>query len=128
MVDWEGAGIEVLDAEAFEGTCLERNGGSAVGFGATWCLPTRGFVPKFVARTDRLGARTVLADIPDLESPLWDTFSIQRTPTIVVFRDGRTAERLDGRRIVGLRNSDRDRRTEMLSGLSPSATPTVPPR
>jgi thiol-disulfide isomerase/thioredoxin len=111
---WEGAGLEVLRTSDFDVTRLRREGTYVVCFGATWCPPTRQFVPKFVARNGRLPAKLAIADITDRDDPLWDTFRIKITPTIVVFRNGTVADRLDGRRFVGLRDSDLDRLADLL--------------
>lgn len=121
MRTWEGVGLEVLRADDFDAGRLKRPGAYAVCFGATWCPPTRRFVPKFAARRDRLPAQLAVADISDLHDPLWDTFQIKITPTIVIFRDGFAGERLDGRRFVGLRESDLVRLSELL------AQPNGPP-
>jgi hypothetical protein len=75
-------------------------------------------MPKFVARKETLPATLAIADITELEDPLWDTFQIRITPTMIVFRDGVAAERFDGKRFVGLREADLDR-------LRRSVTPTA---
>jgi len=135
---WESTGLEVLRATDFEGTHLKREGTYAVCFGATWCRPTRGFVPKFVARNGGLPARLAIADITDWDDPLWDSFRIKITPTMMVFREGAPVGRLDGRRFVGLRDSDMDRLRELLEACatsqsrppasgSPGSGPNQPP-
>lgn len=118
---WEGLGVEVLRTSDFDSTRLRRAGTYAVCFGATWCRPTRGFVPKFVARAGRLPATFAIADITDWHDPLWDTFRITITPSLLVFRDGVTVGRFDGRRFVGLRDSDLDRLAALLTGKGATA-------
>ena len=118
---WESTGLEVLRATDFEGTHLKREGTYAVCFGATWCRPTRGFVPKFVARNGRLPAKLAIADITDWDDPLWDSFRVKITPTIMVFRDGTPVDRFDGRRFVGLKDSDLDQLAGLLAKLAGSA-------
>lgn len=113
---WEGLGIEVLRSGDFDGTRLKREGTYAVCFGATWCPPTRRFVPKFVSRAGRLPATFAIADITDWDDPLWDTFRIRITPTMMVFRDGAPVGRFNGRRFVGLRDADLDRLGAFLAG------------
>jgi Thioredoxin len=125
---WESTGLEVLRTGDFDGTRLKREGRYAVCFGATWCPPTRGFVPKFVARSGHLPAQLAMADITDLDDPLWDTFQIRITPTIVIFREGIPSARLDGRRVIGLRNADLDRLAEMLAHDAAPAGPPAPGR
>jgi Thioredoxin len=111
---WEGVGLEVLRISDFESTRLKRPGTYAVCFGATWCRPTRRFVPKFVAQSGRLPAKLAVADITDLHDPLWDSFQIKITPTIIVFRAGSPVGRFDGRRFFGLGDSDLERMGELV--------------
>ncbi len=118
----------MLRTHDFEATRLKRGGTYAVCFGATWCPPTRGFVPKFVARNGHLPAQLAIADITDLEDPLWDSFRIKITPTIVVFREGATVGRFDGRRFIGLRDQELDPLAVLLGrlgGAVPSAPTTI---
>lgn len=107
-------GVEVLRTGDFERTQLNRKGTYAVCFGATWCRPTRGFVPKFLSRAGQFAATFAIADITDWHDPLWTAFRINITPTVVVFRDGVPVGRLDGRRLVGLREADLDRLGALL--------------
>ena len=105
---WDGLGLEVLHTGDFDGTHLKRKGVYSVCFGATWCPPTRRFVPKFVARSGKYPGTFAIGDITDWDDPLWDTFRIKITPTMVIFRDGRPVERFDGRRLIGLREHELD--------------------
>jgi thioredoxin-like negative regulator of GroEL len=125
MRSWESTGLEVLRTGDFQGTRLDRPGTYAVCFGATWCPPTREFVPRFVARDGHVPGTLAMADITELEDPLWDTFRIQITPTIVVFRDGVSVGRFDGRRFVGLREKDLDGMATLLRKLTGAAAPST---
>jgi Thioredoxin len=126
---WASTGLEVLRSGDFEGTRLKRPGVYAVCFGATWCPPTRGFVPKFVARSSTgLPAMFAMADITEWEDPLWDSFRIKITPTMAVFRDGDLVARFDGRRMVGLRESDLDKLAAVLTGSSATHSAHTGPR
>jgi thioredoxin-like negative regulator of GroEL len=118
---WESTGLEVLTTVDFDGTTLKRPGLYAVCFGATWCPPTRSFVPKFVARNGKVPGTLAMGDITEWEDPLWDTFGIKITPTMAVFQDGALVGRFDGRRMLGLRESDLDKLESLLRKLSPSA-------
>ena len=125
---WDDAGLEVLQTTDFEGTRIRRGGVYVVCFGAAWCRPTRGFVPKFAARKGHLPARLAIADITELSDPLWDLFQIKITPTIRVFRDGTTVGRVNGRRLIGLRDSDLDRLGELVGTLGgPESSPPASP-
>jgi hypothetical protein len=124
--DWENTGLEVLRTGDFEATRLKRPGIYAVCFGATWCRPTRGFVPKFVARNGRLPATLAIADITEWKDPLWDSFQIKITPTMILFRDGVQVGRLDGRRFTGLKDADLDRLIELIGKVgTPLPAPTA---
>ena len=99
---WTSSGLEILREEDFSGTNLNRPGTYIVCFGAAWCPVTRRFVTRFVRDRGRLEGTLAIADITDTASPLWDIFRIRITPSIVVFRDGRVADRVDGKRFIGL--------------------------
>jgi len=80
---------------------------SVVLFHASWCPFCRAFKPAF----DRLagpGARfnpiEVLLD--DEDDPLWETFSIEAVPTVLFFKGGKVARRLDSKPGVGLTEGD----------------------
>jgi len=104
--NWSSTGLEVLSTSDFPDGRLNRPGTYVVCFGATWCPPTRRFMPKFVALKGTLGAQVAIADITDRNDPLWDEFRIRITPSIIVFRDGNVQMRLDGRRFFGISDSD----------------------
>jgi len=108
MIDvaWSSTGLEVLREVDFPGGRLNRPGTFVVCFGATWCPITRRFMPKFVALREKLWPTLAIADITDTKSPLWDTFRIRITPSIIVFRDGEVHSRIDGRRFLGVTRSD----------------------
>lgn len=116
---WEGQGLEVLLARDFEGERLKRRGTYAVCFAATWCPPTRRFVPTFIALDHQLPAHLALADITDMDDPLWDTFHIEITPTMIVFKDGAPVGRFDGRPSEALDDRDLAGLTKLLKHLPP---------
>jgi hypothetical protein len=106
---WADSGLEVLRSSDFSGPRLNRSGTVAVCFGAEWCPITRRFIPKFFARQAALGVPLAIADITDLNDPLWDTFRIRITPSVIVFRDGAMLLRMDGRRFLGITHADMNR-------------------
>ena len=106
---WDSTGLEVLRTGDFSGDQLNRAGTFVVCFGAAWCPITRRFMPKFVAEHGRIRGTLAIADITDNRDPLWDTFRIRITPSIVVFEDGRVQLRIDGRRFIGIPRSALDR-------------------
>jgi thioredoxin 1 len=96
--------LERLDERAFDGKKLLRPGTRAVAFLAEWCGFCRDFGPQFA----EIGTRPQLAvaDLTDLNSPLWEEFEVQVVPTVVVFRDGRPVLRRDGVAGEGLSAAD----------------------
>ena len=99
---WEPTGLSVLRGEDFSGVRLNRSGTFVVCFGAAWCPITRRFMPKFVAERERIRGTLAIADITDTNDPLWDTFRIRITPSILAFQDGEVRIRVDGRRFIGV--------------------------
>ena len=122
---WDSTGLAVLRTADFEAAHPRRAGTYAVCLGATWCPPTRRFVAKFVVRNGRLAAKLAIADITEVDDPLWDTFQIKITPTMVVFLDGTTVGRLEGRRFLGLRDSDSDRLSDFVGRLDNAKPPVA---
>lgn len=98
--------MERWDATAFRGEKLERPGDWGVCFLADWCP----FCQEFRRRFEKLDGTApfpiAVADVTDLESPLWDVFHIDVVPTLIAFRDGRVVWRKDGIHGAGLRQGD----------------------
>jgi thioredoxin-like negative regulator of GroEL len=101
--------MERLADEAFAGDRLDRTGTWAVAFVADWCPFCHEFLPRYAARSDPRTIQRALADLTDVENPLWERFSIEVVPTVVAFRDGRTIDRADGVLGAGLPNAELDR-------------------
>jgi hypothetical protein len=108
--------MERLSVRDFADGRLRHDGPWAVCFAAEWCRFCQDFVPKFAA-LDPMGAfRTALADVTDLESPLWEEFRIDVIPTLVAFRDGRPTWRRDGLAGEGLDTGDLDALCHEVAG------------
>ena len=119
---WASSGLEVIRSRDLPNGRLNRPGAYVVCFGAYWCGFTRRFMPQFAARKGTIPASFAIADITDREDPLWDTFRIRITPTVIVFRDGEVVLRVDGRRFFGISQAAMDTVERSLS-VSPSAVP-----
>jgi thioredoxin-like negative regulator of GroEL len=102
---WTPLGLEVFTRKDFPDGRLNRPGTFVVCFGAMWCPVTRRFMPKFLGLKGKLPGTLAIADITDTKDPLWDTFRIRITPSILVFRDGVVQMRVDGRRFFGVTKS-----------------------
>jgi thioredoxin-like negative regulator of GroEL len=118
---WEGRGVEVLTDQDFRGRHLDRPGTYAVCFAATWCPPTQAFVPLFLARKSQVPCTFALADLTDMDTPLWEDFQIEITPTLLLFRSGEPVGRWDGRPMEGLSARDLDLLAKTVRGLRPAA-------
>lgn len=98
--------MERLKDDSFSGDRLNKPGVWAVCFGADWCPFCTAFLKTF-QRLDTAGdLRIAWGDVTDTDSPLWDSFSIEVIPTLVVFRDGEATWRRDGRAGRGLSDAD----------------------
>ena len=84
-----------LDPDDFNGG-IRNKGTPAVLFVASWCPFCRSFFPVFQAGAEKAGIAWALMDISDDDSPLWETFSIEVVPTIIVFKEGEAVSRRDG--------------------------------
>jgi thioredoxin 1 len=98
--------MERIGASEFEEDRLRRPGVWAVAFLADWCPFCRDFDPKFGELADDGLYHLAAADLTDEESPLWERFEIEVVPTVIVFRDGKSTFRRDGRLGRGLGPTD----------------------
>jgi thioredoxin 1 len=72
-------------------------------FYASWCPYCRSFLPVFGKNAPRQGVRVVLrVKVDDYDNPLWDEYSIEAVPTVILFNEGQVCRRLDGRLGYGL--------------------------
>jgi thioredoxin 1 len=85
-----------LGSADFDGKRLRETGTLAVLFAADWCPFCRRFAPIFESALKAKKLSGLLADLTDLDNPLWETFDIQVVPTVMVFRDGEVLYRKDG--------------------------------
>lgn len=84
-----------LTVSAFDGQNLKDAGPIAVLFKAEWCPFCRGFTPIFQS-LQKAKVRSAAVDLSDLNNPLWETFSIDIVPTVLLFNSGKIIQRYDG--------------------------------
>lgn len=81
---------------------------TAVLFALSYCPFYRTFRPSFdkfaKAHPEKYHYLTVLLD--DHENPLWDTYAVKVSPTVIVFKNGKVCKRLDGVEGKGLSEKD----------------------
>jgi len=88
--------METFTDVQFDGAKLGRPGRWVVAFLADWCPFCRRFRGPLEDWRPPTGVRAAIADLTDLDSPLWDRFAIEVVPTLVGFRDGTVVGRRDG--------------------------------
>lgn len=105
--------MDAVRGTDFEGTRLRRPGTYAVCATATWCPFCRKFAPLFQAKDGHVAGTLATLDLSDESNPLWETLSVEVVPTILGYRDGTLAWRIDGRSMRGLAAKD----LEKMAGL-----------
>jgi thioredoxin 1 len=94
--------IEVSSKRDFESQ-LKKNKRVLALFYASWCPYCRSFLPVFDKNASKRGFDLVLrVKVDDYDNPLWDEYSIEAVPTVVLFDEGKVCRRLDGRLGYGL--------------------------
>jgi len=84
-----------LNVNNFDGRILKDTGTIVVLFEADWCPFCRQFASTFeLLRQSNVPSARV--DLSDLDNSLWDTFSIEIVPTVLIFKSGRIIQRYDG--------------------------------
>ena len=103
-----------LGPSDFNGKHLKRPGTLAVLFAAEWCPFCQRFGPIFESALAQKSAPGALADLSDLENPLWEIFDIQVVPTVLVFKDGEPVYRKNGVLGQGLPSNAMDEVVKLL--------------
>lgn len=65
-------------------------------FYASWCPFCRSFLPVFNKHEEKQGsAQFMRVKIDEDENPLWETYSLEAVPSIILFENGTVSRRLD---------------------------------
>lgn len=92
---------QLLSGETGLEAMLKKKKELFVLFYASWCPFSLAFLPKFIASAGNNEACHVRIMIDD-EDGLVDKYNIEVYPTVLFFKDGKVAKRLDGVSHVGL--------------------------
>ncbi len=87
--------IEVYSKDDFESQ-LKKNQEVFALFYASWCPFCKSFLPIFKRIiTKRNFECVVYVNLDDYDNPLWDEYSVEAVPTVVLFKGGQVWRRLD---------------------------------
>jgi len=88
--------IEV-DNKADLNKLLEKNSKVLALFYATWCPYCQNFLRSFDRNITDYNCDMVLrVNLNDYDNPLWDDFSVEAVPTVILFENKEVTNRLDG--------------------------------
>jgi thioredoxin 1 len=94
--------IEVSSKRDLE-TQLRKNEKVLVLFYSSWCPFCNSFLPVFLNLSLKEDISALLGvKIDDYDDPLWEEYSIEAVPTVILFDQGKLRGRLDGRSGYGL--------------------------
>lgn len=81
----------------FEQAVLQAEGLTMVEFWATWCASCRMIAPILDELAEEYAGRATIVKVNVDDNPEYATqFQVQRTPTLMFFRDGREVDRIVG--------------------------------
>jgi len=90
-----------LGKSEFQGVVSEP-GPHVVVFAAKWCHYCSNFLEQIKSSGNPTEVEINLIDTDEPDESLWDDYSIERVPTIIVFKDGKSIFRKDARSPLSL--------------------------
>lgn len=82
---------------------IEKNRNVLALFYASWCPYCQSFVKSFDKNVENYQFDLVIrVNMDDFDNPLWDDYSVEAVPTVLLFKSGQVSDRLDGRSGMGL--------------------------
>lgn len=93
--------IELTESD-FDNGLLKSEEKTMVLFHARWCPFCARLMPSFEDYAQKAKVSVAVADVSDLESTLWDEFSIIAVPTAILFDSRQIADRIDSQIGVGV--------------------------
>jgi thioredoxin 1 len=99
---------------------VSQPGPHVIVFAAKWCRYCTRFIEQVRSLENPANVELELIDADDPDESLWGDFSIKKVPTIVIFKDGKSIFRRDGRSPLslsgaGLKMSDLEQALSELS-------------
>lgn len=85
-----------LDEKSFAAVLAASRRPVVVDFWAAWCAPCRAFAPTFAAAAARHPQLLFAKVDTDASMQLSAQLAIRSIPTLMIFKDGRSAERVSG--------------------------------
>jgi thioredoxin 1 len=75
---------------------LSQNEQAVALFYASWCPFCRGFLPVFSNYARKSGSTVFLrVNVDDEDNPLWEEYSLEAVPSVILFEKGQVSRRLD---------------------------------
>jgi thioredoxin 1 len=82
---------------------LKKNRTVLALFYASWCPYCQTFLGVFDRAITKCGFDSIIrVNVDDYNNPLWEDYSIEAVPTVILFDGGKVCRRLDGELGVGL--------------------------
>jgi thioredoxin 1 len=89
--------VSFLKTEDFQRDVLEAGKPVLVDFTASWCPPCKVQLPIFEQLSEQLGETAAIYKVDvDADHALAAMFHVQSIPTLLVFMDGKVAQRFQG--------------------------------
>lgn len=91
------SGIESITSGEIESRVLRAPGPVALDFYQESCPPCRVLEPRLESVAERYGGRLPIYRVDlDRDMPVSESFAVMSIPTVLILKDGREIERLDG--------------------------------
>ncbi len=93
---------EVTDQEELN-RLLKQHPKTVALFYSSWCPFCRSFISVFDKQARKPADHTYIkVQIDDDDNPMWETYSLDAVPSLILFKKGEISKRLDCERGVGL--------------------------
>ena len=88
---------KILAGNEFETEVIKKEGVTLVDFFAVWCGPCKMIAPVLEELSTEMAGKANIAKVDiDQSADLADQYGISSVPTMIIFKDGKEAERIVG--------------------------------